>query len=209
MFVSTVNGTFFTPENPSIARQKDSPELTAAWDDLNHMRTHVITKQDVIKMGKDPETVARFDNDYWGLGDDAYMAQMDVFHKLHCLDLLRKAAYADFHSLTLTPLEMEQRSTHLGHCMDILYQDLTCNANTELFTLVWMEGQKYPYPGFNIHRQCKDMNVLTQWRNEHAVDTSEDKWKNMRRPASAQQIPAPDEYYRLFGEVKGGHTHQH
>lgn len=47
--------------------------------------THVVTRDQILKLGKDPETVARFDNDYWGMGDDAYMVQMDVMHVSICL----------------------------------------------------------------------------------------------------------------------------
>lgn len=211
MYTTQINGTLFTPENPSIARQIPSPELDALWLDMEILDTHVITKEDVIKLGKDPSTVARFDNDYWGFGDDAYMARMDVFHQIHCLNMLRKKAFSDFPGYELPPPKnFKLHWLHLGHCTDILLQNIMCNANTELLTMSWMEDQLYPYPDMSINRQCKDMNTLLKWRDEHAVDAK--KYRAMRKPAGVHEIPLPDGYFEVYGvqrDQKGplGHSH--
>jgi hypothetical protein len=42
--------------------------------------THVITREEIIKLAKDPETAARFDNNFWEMGDDAYMVELDMMH---------------------------------------------------------------------------------------------------------------------------------
>lgn len=39
--------------------------------------------------------MAKFEPDsYWGLGNDAYVGALHFFHQVHCLNLLRKAAFA-------------------------------------------------------------------------------------------------------------------
>lgn len=76
-----MNASLFPGENPGFARQFPNPDAEEVWENFELLKTFPITKQDVIKLGKDPDTVARFDNEYWGLGDDAYMAQVDVFHQ--------------------------------------------------------------------------------------------------------------------------------
>ena len=213
MFTSKINGTFFTPEHPSIARQDPSSEVDELWKDLEILRTVVVTKDDIIKMGKDPETVAKFDNDYWGFGDDAYMAEMDVFHQIHCLNMLRRKAFGDFptHRIPDTPEKyLKLQWTHLGHCTDILYQNILCHADTELYTLHWMDTQNLPYPDFNINRQCKDMNPLINWRNERMVDLK--KFGAMKRPAGAHVLPLPEQYYELYEQdlkSKGIIHHHH
>jgi Mycotoxin biosynthesis protein UstYa len=120
MYTTRINGTLFAPEHPSIARQAPSPEVDAAWEDLEFQRTFLVTKADVIKMGKDPATVARFDNEYWGFGEDAYMARMDIFHQLHCFNSLRAMAFANYDQQPVPQTKLGR--IHIGHCADILFQ---------------------------------------------------------------------------------------
>lgn len=64
----------------SIAREEPGPENDADWEQYETIRTHIVSREDILRLGKDPDTVMRFDNDYWGFGDDAYMVQLDVMH---------------------------------------------------------------------------------------------------------------------------------
>lgn len=82
-YTTRINATVFSPPNPSIARQEPGPENDAAWDDYEKALTHVISREDVIRLGKNPETAARFDDDFWGFGPEAYMGQLDVMHVSH------------------------------------------------------------------------------------------------------------------------------
>jgi hypothetical protein len=79
--VKMMNASLFPGDNPGFARQFPNPEADAFWENIELLKTFPITKEDVVKLGKDPETVAKFDDEYWGLGDDAYMAELDVFHQ--------------------------------------------------------------------------------------------------------------------------------
>jgi hypothetical protein len=66
------------------------------WQSFEDVPTFPITREQVIALGKDPETTAKFEDDFWSLGDDAYIASLDFQHKLHCLNSLRKMAFSDF-----------------------------------------------------------------------------------------------------------------
>ncbi|KAG6122805.1 hypothetical protein E4U12_000859 [Claviceps purpurea] len=86
----------------SIARQFPNPAADAIWtQDIELIRPIPVTREQIIKMGKDPDTVAKLEDDVWGLGDDAYVATLDVFHNLHCLNALRQAAYATYYNKTM------------------------------------------------------------------------------------------------------------
>ncbi|KAJ6018703.1 hypothetical protein N7522_000770 [Penicillium canescens] len=189
-YETTLNGTLFPLPEISIARQEPSAENDAAWHQYEKVLTHVVTREQIIKLGKDPEKVARFDDEYWGMGDDAYMVQLDVMHQIHCLNLLRKSAFADYPGYEP---EMDPKDKmwwiHLGHCTDILLQNLQCNANTEVLTLDWVEGRQAPWPDFSVNRKCRDFNALVDWQHNNAVDA--DKFDAVSAPKDAFVWPAP------------------
>ncbi|OAA36116.1 hypothetical protein BBO_08288 [Beauveria brongniartii RCEF 3172] len=189
-FTAKINGTLFPKEHRSIAREEPSSVNDEAWHKFEKVLTHVVTRDEIIKLGKDPETVARFEDEYWGMGNDAYMVQLDVMHQIHCLNLLRKAAFAEYpgYSPELGPFD-KMWWIHLSHCTDILLQNIQCAANTEVLTLAWVESRDVPWPDFSVNRQCRDFDTLVKWQQEHAVDA--DKFDKMPVPENAFKWPAP------------------
>jgi hypothetical protein len=79
-YTTTLNGTLFALPEVSVAREEPSADNDVAWAQYEKVLTHVVTREQIIKLGKDPRTVARFNDEYWGMGDDAYMVQLDVMH---------------------------------------------------------------------------------------------------------------------------------
>jgi len=56
-----------------------------------------VNREEIIRMGQNPDTSA-------SNGDGKYFAMVEVFHQLHCLDLIRKhnfrVYYSDFVSFS-------------------------------------------------------------------------------------------------------------
>lgn len=94
---------------------------------------------------------------------------------------------------------------HLGHCTDMLLQNLQCNANTEVLTLDWVEDRQAPWPDFSVNRKCRDFNTLVDWQLENAVDA--DKFDAMPVPKDAfvWQAPWKKQDYELG--IKLGEQH--
>jgi len=95
--------------------------------------------------------ISRF-TDCWSrhLGENKYMAQIDVFHQLHCLNSLRKLVYPEYYNWTTENAHHpELWYIHNNHCIDILMQNIMCNANTDLYTMNWMVriGRRKPSLG--------------------------------------------------------------
>ncbi|KAL1843346.1 hypothetical protein VTK73DRAFT_2867 [Phialemonium thermophilum] len=92
----TLNGAL--RDNASIWRQPPSPEVDRAWDDISTEGFEVITVPEsaVVRSGKDPAVSLRAPRS-WGAGEDAYVAQIDVFHQIHCLNELRKEMDYDYY----------------------------------------------------------------------------------------------------------------
>lgn len=117
------------------------------WDEWELTRVFPLTKNDIIKMGKDPRYVAKLENDLWGLGDDAYVGTFDVYHQLHCLNSLRHIAYGTYYNSSMVkPTNPDVPEHHINHCVDMLMQALQCSGNVNLMTLDWVESQHYPFP---------------------------------------------------------------
>jgi hypothetical protein len=119
-------------------QQKIFPGLEGnRWDSFEDLHTFPITRKQVLAPGKDPETAARYDDEYWGMGDDAYIAALDSQHKMHCLNELRKSAFADYGKNNPNKKKMRELDwIHLRHCTDMLVQVLyrTCSRG---FNELW------------------------------------------------------------------------
>ncbi|KAK0724199.1 hypothetical protein B0H67DRAFT_466353, partial [Lasiosphaeris hirsuta] len=125
-------------------------------------------------LGKDPETAVRLDAATFGLGEDMYAAELDVFHLLHCLNTLRQLAYRDYYNETYEPQADMDKSTfyevHLNHCVGMLAEAIQCSGNANLATVHWFEGFRGPTPDFSIERKCVDFDGLTDWRKKNTID---------------------------------------
>lgn len=134
-YKTTTNGTFWPPNRPdggSAARKLPNPEAEAIWNDWEQTIVVPVTASGIRQLGKDPSTAAKLEDDVWGLGDDAYAAVLDVFHQIHCLNQLRKFAYADYYHMKIANADPEALTTHevhTNHCVDILLQTIQCSGN--------------------------------------------------------------------------------
>ncbi|KAF9889307.1 hypothetical protein FE257_007416 [Aspergillus nanangensis] len=167
------------------------PENDDAWEEYEHIRAHIVTREEILKLGKDPDRIARFDDAYWGFGEDAYMVQLDVMHQIHCLNMLSQAAFADYPGYTPRMADPHNRMwwIHLGHCTDILLQHLQCHANMEVLTLAWLEEYNRPWPDFSIQVECRDFEAIRAWDGRGSVDRR--KFGSMPVPKDAFRWPNP------------------
>ncbi|RYP58966.1 hypothetical protein DL770_010309 [Monosporascus sp. CRB-9-2] len=84
------NGTLYDTNPPSILRMRTGDEADAEWHRIgDHAWPLVISADDVRALDKDPEVAVRIPEEL-GYGSDAYIAQTEVFHHLHYLDMLRR-----------------------------------------------------------------------------------------------------------------------
>lgn len=188
--VLETNGTLFAPPNPSKFRNELTPDpiVNDAWEDLEFIRVFPITEEQVRKLGKDPEFAARFPEEY-GLGTEAYVGQLDVFHQIHCLNLLRHLAWAEFdrdEKVCKKPYS-KLHWVHVSHCTDILMQNLMCTGNLDVITFNWMETEDLPFPDFNVNHRCRDFDAIVKWQEEHTVPKMLSR--NFTKPSGVKEIP--------------------
>jgi hypothetical protein len=104
---------------------------------LGDIRPISITRDDIIKIGKDPAIAVKFPESF-GLGPDAYVGRLDVLHQIHCLDALRREANFDYYYGFAYPDGLasttQLHKLHLSHCTYLLLENIMCNANLEVYT---------------------------------------------------------------------------
>jgi Mycotoxin biosynthesis protein UstYa len=182
---------------PTIYRQDPSPAVDAAWDRIANVRTTVISRDDVVKLGKDPVSSAKYPPSF-GYGDDAYVAEVDVFHLIHCLDSLRREIFFDHYHADKFPdgKPSDLHKQHTSHCIYILLQNLMCSASVDVITHKWFDVQKHPFPDFNIQKKCRNFDDILAWQEKHVVDDA--PYSRLRRPADMEPVKTSDEFKDLF-----------
>lgn len=149
MVTKRINGTLFTPIEHSIARQMPNSVADATWEEWELTRVLPVTRADIIRLGKDPETAVKLEPDLWGLGDDAYATALDIYHQLHCVNTLRRIAYGTYYNVQMgnpDGINATLREMHINHCVDILMQAIQCSGNANLVTFHWVEKLQHPFP---------------------------------------------------------------
>lgn len=172
-------------------------EADKIWSEWEIGRIIPVTAEDIRKMGKDPSTVAKIDDEIFGYGDDAYATMFDVYHQLHCLNTMRELIYSDHYPKQHNWDSEEMFHFHVNHCVDILMQALQCSGNLNLVTMHWVEMEPWPFPDMSVNRKCIDFDYLTEWRLENSVDL--DLWiahDNKTMAKDPKVLPAPDAFYK-------------
>lgn len=128
-----------------------------------------ITKEQWEGVNNYPDSPVLLDRDH---GTGQYLASLDVFHQLHCVDLLRKSIhreYYDKHEGSFAGAPEAVVQGHLEHCVETLRQTLMCHGDISLLTYNWVEGREMPYPNFNTVHTCKKWDTLIDWNMNRDV----------------------------------------
>jgi Mycotoxin biosynthesis protein UstYa len=147
------------------------------WNRISPNSWLLFTRAEIIQLKKDPATRAKASPSLLkalGYPSDAemYFGWIDAFHQTHCLNILRRHSYWDYYysgNYGTWDHAHELHWTHVSHCLDIIRQSLQCNANADIITHVWKEGQDGPYPDFNIERKCSNFEGLRDWQERAMV----------------------------------------
>jgi len=183
----------FDGDIASIYRQDPSPEVDEAWDMLIQAHTIVVNSSVIAAIGKDPTKTVRYPEEF-GLGPDAYIAQFDVFHQIHCLDMMRRATNPEYY-MKDQPIT-HQYNMHNTHCAHLLLQNLMCTANVDIYTYNWVQGQSKPFPDFNMYHKCRDFDAILDWHRKNHVHTEMYK---IVHPADGQFMWPADSKVNLPG----------
>ncbi|PVH72868.1 hypothetical protein DL98DRAFT_383901, partial [Cadophora sp. DSE1049] len=155
----------------SIYKGTPRKELDDAWDALSPGSilpgpTLSISEEELHLIGKNSTANAtvRIPDEFGG----GYFATLEVFHNLHCLNLVRMATYMEHYENEHAFGDHWLRS-HVDHCIDMIRQRLTCTADIGLVTAVWVDGYSEPYPDFSTRHQCRNFDKIRYWALDRAL----------------------------------------
>ncbi|KAK0122265.1 hypothetical protein ONS95_010515 [Cadophora gregata] len=140
------------------------PELDQAWAGILNHSLVLIDEDAMNALGQPTHNAKRY--------GDKYFAYIDVFHQLHCLDLVRKYIFRGYYPSYIAFQDTEERILfHVDHCMDIIRQKIMCDSDIDVivYTDHGDEG-KQPKARFDITHMCRDFEAIQQWTFDNAWD---------------------------------------
>ena len=95
-----------------------------------------------------------------------YLATLDVFHTLHCVNKIRKSYYSDYYH---DPNPLADQQEHFDHCIDLLRQVIMCHGDVSLHTYEWKDDYRWPWPSMQTEHQCRNWDKLVAWSKDHYI----------------------------------------
>lgn len=159
------------------------PSVDAAWDVIaNDIGDIMITEEERVKLGFSPKSlkIQHPVTGKWG-----YRAGVEVFHQLHCLNLIRQAVYKDYYSREEVGGDIaeadgqEDVNGHVDHCIETLRLNLMCSSDIGVFTFhdfpdLVEDGIEGDWPDFETQHVCRNFEAIRKWTNANAVAFTHD-----------------------------------
>ncbi|KAF7341323.1 hypothetical protein MVEN_01868600 [Mycena venus] len=140
-----------------------SPDLDKAWEDLYNFGISRISKDEAARLPNKTSPIP---------GDPGfYIAELDVFHELHCLNMIRKALDPDYYP-DWNIKTVERAREHVSHCVDWIRESIMCHSDTSVIVWQWNERVQQSTPKARIPHTCRNFEPIREWgrQNEITVD---------------------------------------
>lgn len=136
-----------------------------------------LTVEDAAKINRtEPERlIETIDSDP---ENPTYGGMLEVFHQLHCLNLIRMATWpidrfdknwGDLYPEDLT--EPVGARMHVDHCIEALRLSLMCYADVTPMVIIRDESRALgSYADFDMHHKCRDFDKLVEWVDRTGTD---------------------------------------
>ncbi|KAJ6478197.1 hypothetical protein C8R45DRAFT_1101586 [Mycena sanguinolenta] len=133
-----------------------SPELDQAWENLYNFGISQIPKSQAALLPNKTHPIP---------GDEEnYIAELDVFHNLHCLNMIRQRVHSDYYT------DAEKMDiVHLDHCIDWIRQSLMCAGDTSVIVWQWDAAQNITTFQGDVVHTCRNFEKLREWGKSHTI----------------------------------------
>ncbi|KAJ7239676.1 hypothetical protein C8J57DRAFT_1528018 [Mycena rebaudengoi] len=142
-----------------IYERPPAPDVDEAWRELYSGKAQTkVPRSEAVK----------FPNKTWPLlgEQDSYMFSLDIFHELHCLDVLRQQLHPG-NNYRHVP------QTHIRHCIGTIRQALMCAVDITPVVWQWSEKHKMAEQRDDIVHVCRDYDRIREWAGERTFEYSD------------------------------------
>ncbi|KAJ7174400.1 hypothetical protein C8R46DRAFT_990506 [Mycena filopes] len=140
-----------------IYERRPSPAVDEAWSALYSVAQTKISRTDAMKLA----------NKTWPLIGEkgSYIFALDVFHQLHCLDIIRKQLLISAgHNYTRIS------GSHIRHCFGAIRQALMCSADISVIVWQWSDKFKMVEQRDDVLHVCRDYDMIRQWASQRTFE---------------------------------------
>jgi hypothetical protein len=135
-----------------------SPENNQAWSDLYNFGISRIP-QSAAKLIPNRTVPIPDDPGYYAVG-------LDVFHQLHCLNMVRLRVWA---TESFVPEHDLMGIEHIDHCIDTIRQSLMCASDITPLQFVWIEAEQRTMEVARVLHTCRDFEQVREWGRRHHI----------------------------------------
>ncbi|KAJ7641088.1 hypothetical protein FB45DRAFT_1053696 [Roridomyces roridus] len=154
-------------DNFSDFQIPSSPHLDKMWSDLYNFGVSRITKDEASMLPNKTEEIP---------GDEGhYIAALDVFHTLHCLNKIRMALDPDYYPAwrisTANNWIPEQKNVtqHISHCVEWLRQSIMCTSDTSVIVWQWDSARNTSVFRSDVAHTCRKFDNVQAWAKERVI----------------------------------------
>ncbi|RDW76017.1 hypothetical protein BP5796_06838 [Coleophoma crateriformis] len=102
---------------------------------------------------------------------ELYFTGVNVFHGLHCLNMVRKALSPEYYVWPHQSSGAEAfAKMHIEHCIDFIRQSLQCSADMSPMLWFWSSDHNNPILKPDTTHTCRDWDAIHEWAKEREID---------------------------------------
>ncbi|KAH6649303.1 hypothetical protein F5144DRAFT_588054 [Chaetomium tenue] len=151
----------------SIYRGPPTPEREEAWFNLTYKHAIEVPPERLRGLNRSEADHLKHVPPEVGTG---YVALLEVFHQLHCLNMVRMYTWHLAGKYPGVPLGLSDNELknrlHADHCLEALRISLMCWGDVTPL-LVRLGGPAGARADFETHHKCRDFNKIESWIEEN------------------------------------------
>ncbi|RDW68641.1 hypothetical protein BP5796_09298 [Coleophoma crateriformis] len=147
------NGQAFVPHPDPIEYNGNSSEVDQVWEELTAGRYIRITEEEAHDAWGEDITP------FWEPMANSYVAGLDMFHTLHCLNRLRKLTPEDLIDIR----DNHNSRAHHYHCLTQIRQYIMCAGDMTIVPTRYYPGLSRNYIDSDVIHTCRNFGQLRSW----------------------------------------------